>query len=123
MSTLTGCQLAIELRGPPGVGALCPDSELALSMIPRSPSRPHARSKPDAIFIHPLQSNVARADAIFAYGNDQEALAARPRSDAWDKGNVREAARALLRPKHKDQERQPLCNSNESDSEEEQEHM
>lgn len=28
------------------------------------PTRPRSRSKPDAIFIHPTESNLARADAV-----------------------------------------------------------
>jgi hypothetical protein len=121
VTTLAGCQLVIELREAPNADAVRPDSESGLSLLPRSPGRPRARSKPDAIFIHPLQSNVARADAIFAYGNEQKALAARPRSGAWGEDVAREAARTLLRPKHEDQERRPLYGSDDSESEDDQE--
>jgi hypothetical protein len=61
--------------------------------MPVRMTRPRSRSKPDAIFIHPRDSNIARADALFAYGKE---AADRPAESAWQEGTGRNAARALL---------------------------
>jgi hypothetical protein len=66
--------------------------------------RPRAKSKPDAIFIHPMQSNLARADARvlelgLAQETDRVARAASPPAHnpgSWGQGQGRAAARAML---------------------------
>lgn len=66
--------------------------------------RPRAKSKPDAIFIHPTQSNLARADARalelgLADETDHVARPASPsahHAGSWGHGQGRAAARAML---------------------------
>ena len=66
------------------------------------PSRPRAKSKPDSIFIHPNESNLARADAAavqLGIAGDTERVKANmypADEDAWELGRGRDVARELL---------------------------
>jgi len=86
-------------------------------------TRPRSRSKPDAIFIHPAESNLARADAVALelglsdntdriHGNRYERA-----SPPWNTGEGREAARKLLGPSHQLSERDPFLVAHDLDSE------
>lgn len=65
-------------------------------------TRPRSRSKPDDIFIHPNQSNLARADAValeLGISGDTERVRGNnyPQDEAaWEHGKGRDVARALL---------------------------
>ncbi|KDQ63076.1 hypothetical protein JAAARDRAFT_29072 [Jaapia argillacea MUCL 33604] len=65
-------------------------------------TRPRSKSKPDAIFIHPAQSNLARADAAameMGIAGDTDRVKGNQYSiedDAWQTGKGKEVARALL---------------------------
>jgi len=62
--------------------------------------RPRARSKPEDIFLHPMQSNVVRADAAamnLGLGANGNATTRYPReAAAWEAGKGPDVARALL---------------------------
>ena len=92
-------------------------------------SRPRAKSKPDAIFIHPTDSNLARADARalelgLAGATDRVARQPSPpphRPGSWGQGEGRAAARAMLVGSHaasleKDPERRQLWNPSSPES-------
>ena len=89
-------------------------------------TRPRSRSKPDAIFIHPTESNLARADAAAlelglsghtdrVHGNRYD------REEApWVTGAGQNAARTLLGAAHRKtsetSERDPFLVTDDSDS-------
>jgi len=84
--------------------------------------RPRSRSKPDAIFIHPNESNLARADAAAVelgllgdtdrvHGNRYDR-----NSPAWRAGEGREAARVLLGSSQQMSEKDPFLTTDDSDS-------
>jgi len=66
-------------------------------------TRPRSKSKPDDIFIHPTESNIARADAValelgLAGETDRvQAYARLNGSPAWEIGKGRDIAREMLR--------------------------
>lgn len=112
------------LMGPPS----SPPSSVMLHAVT---TRPRAKSRakpPSAIFIHPAQSNLARADAAaleLGLGGDTErvrAPGAGRGAPAWAHGHGPQAARALLgnarrSASEKDPERRPLY-AHDSDSDE-----
>ncbi|KAI0354666.1 hypothetical protein OH77DRAFT_1404565 [Trametes cingulata] len=65
-------------------------------------TRPRSKSKPESIFIHPNESNLARADAAAAelgLGGDTERVKANTYpadEDPWEHGRGRDVARELL---------------------------
>ncbi|KAG7452221.1 uncharacterized protein BT62DRAFT_290160 [Guyanagaster necrorhizus] len=65
-------------------------------------SRPRSKSKPDHIFIHPTQSNLARADAAafeMGIGGNTERMRGNMYTEeatTWEMGKGREGARALM---------------------------
>lgn len=64
-------------------------------------TRPRFKSKPDDIFIHPAQSNLARADAValqLGLGGDTERVQGFkvPEVSAWEAGEGRDLAREML---------------------------
>ncbi|CDO73404.1 hypothetical protein BN946_scf185013.g38 [Trametes cinnabarina] len=69
---------------------------------PRTTTRPRSKSKPDDIFIHPNDSNLARADAAAAQlglAGDTERVKANvypADEDPWEHGRGKEVARELL---------------------------
>ncbi|KAF5332510.1 hypothetical protein D9611_005114 [Ephemerocybe angulata] len=85
------------------------------SMTPTPPTtRPRSKSKPDDIFIHPAESNVARADLLamqLGLAGDTERVSKLPEyspvgpegtSKNWEVGRGRDVARELLlNPGHK----------------------
>ncbi|KAH9932080.1 uncharacterized protein BXZ73DRAFT_90016 [Epithele typhae] len=75
------------------------------SLGPSPPGgRPRSKSKPDAIFIHPNESNLARADVAAAQlglGGDTERVRTEvfrvsADTEAWEPGRGRDVARELL---------------------------
>lgn len=68
-------------------------------------TRPRSRSKPDGIFIHPNQSNVARADALASEmglaGSTDCGKNYEREEDAWSTAEGKETARTLLRSSRK----------------------
>ncbi|OBZ79643.1 hypothetical protein A0H81_01362 [Grifola frondosa] len=113
VTTLSAGQFAIELLDSPS--PRIPDHENIKEPLLRSstddrtavesyplPARPRSRSKPQAIFIHPNESNIARADAVA----EQLRLTSSPDSadddmypvqgGGWHPGHGRDAARELL---------------------------
>ncbi|TFK56873.1 hypothetical protein OE88DRAFT_65969 [Heliocybe sulcata] len=70
--------------------------------------RPRSKSKPESIFIHPNESNIARADAValeLGLGGDTELVKGNmypDDDDAWELGKGKEVARALLHGTLKD---------------------
>lgn len=70
-------------------------------------TRPRSKSKPDDIFIHPTDSNIARADAVaqeLGISGDTERVKGHsyPKDEpAWEIGKGRDVARELLGPKKK----------------------
>ncbi|KAF4611695.1 hypothetical protein D9613_004201 [Agrocybe pediades] len=65
-------------------------------------TRPRSKSKPDDIFIHPTESNIARADAValelgLAGETDRVAYSRPKGSPAWEIGKGRDIAREMLR--------------------------
>ncbi|KAH7923885.1 hypothetical protein BV22DRAFT_1196341 [Leucogyrophana mollusca] len=77
------------------------DNHHALESIPVR-TRPRAKSKPDAIFIHPNESNLARADAVaveLGLGGDTDRVQTNryPKDqEAWEHGRGRDVARELF---------------------------
>ena len=64
-------------------------------------TRPRSKSKPDDIFIHPAQSNIARADAVameLGLAGETERVQgyALPEDSAWEVGKGRDLAREML---------------------------
>ena len=72
------------------------------SYPPTRPNRPRSRSKPDSIFIHPNESNLARADAAavqLGLSGDTELVKANvypSDEDRWELGRGKDVARELL---------------------------
>lgn len=100
--------------------------EPLLDETPYRSNTTHARSKsrPGDIFIHPANSNLARADAAalelgLAGNTDRVHANVYPHEDAaWDYGKGREVARALLgSTTRRDSQRQPFDIGPDSDSE------
>jgi hypothetical protein len=80
-----------------------PLSSLPLSESRQPPrTRPRSKSKPDDIFIHPTQSNLARADAAaleLGVGGDTERVKSHLSNkdeSAWEAGTGRDQVRAML---------------------------
>ncbi|KAJ7665655.1 hypothetical protein B0H17DRAFT_288312 [Mycena rosella] len=100
VTTLAAGQFFIELRTPPRDRDNYAPLEEAAPIYSRPSSediafaQPRARSKPEDIFIHPAQSNLARADAAV----QSLGLATRYPSEAaaWEAGKGPDIARALL---------------------------
>jgi len=102
-TTLAITQFFIELACYPRT-----DTESRLidsqdTLLSERTHRPRSRSKPDAIFIHPAQSNLARADAValelgLSGSTDRVHGNRYPREEpsAWEVGAGQGAARALL---------------------------
>lgn len=64
-------------------------------------TRPRSKSKPDDIFIHPTNSNIARADAFaldLGLSGETERVQGnfRAQDDTWEVGKGRDMARELL---------------------------
>ena len=85
---------------PPSRPALNPGPSPGSSS---SGTRPRSRSKPESNFIHPNESNLARADAAAAQlglaGDTERVQAgvyAAAGADAWEHGRGRDVARELL---------------------------
>ena len=62
-------------------------------------TRPRSKSKPDDIFIHPTDSNIARADAMADHLVLEERLRANPDASVWQDGTGREMARQFMAPR------------------------
>ncbi|KAI0800594.1 hypothetical protein C8Q74DRAFT_1237410 [Fomes fomentarius] len=77
-------------------------SEAGSSYPPTRFQRPRSKSKPEAIFIHPNDSNLARADAAavqMGLSGDTDRVKANiypADEDAWEHGRGRDVARELL---------------------------
>lgn len=86
-------------------------------------TRPRSKSKPDAIFIHPNDSNIARADAVASNldpPNDIDHIHRnnyRRDEPAWTSSEGKGVARALLGASRKPSERDPFHAVHDSDSE------
>ncbi|KAJ7084745.1 copper transporter [Mycena crocata] len=108
VTTLAIGQFFIELRRPPRDRDYTPLEEAPLYTMPSCEDvsapfrRPRAKSKPDGIFIHPTQSNLARADAaainLGLAGNTERVQASRYPNEAaaWEAGKGPDVARSLL---------------------------
>ncbi|EAU92588.2 hypothetical protein CC1G_06599 [Coprinopsis cinerea okayama7 len=63
-------------------------------------TRPRSKSKPEDIFIHPAESNIARADAMVHHLGLEERMRAEyeesGQDSGWQEGKGREVARQLL---------------------------
>lgn len=75
--------------------------EQSFPLTSRSSQPRRSRSKPDGIFIHPAESNIARADAVaieLGLGGDTERVKSFNRGDdpAWQTGTGRNKARELM---------------------------
>jgi len=115
--TFSAAQFLIELENLPQ-----PPRHHSLALRPRS------KSKPDGIFIHPTQSNIARADAAaleLGLGGDTERVKGyliNKEESAWQAGTGRNQVRAMLAAQLKHPstdltEREPLLTgTNEDDS-------
>ncbi|KAJ7157274.1 copper transporter [Mycena filopes] len=99
VTTLALGQFFIELRTPPRDREYTPLAEEA-PLYARRPSgedptailqHRRSRSKPDGIFIHPKESNIARADTAMR-GLERVPL----ESATWEAGKGSDAARSLL---------------------------
>jgi len=118
VTTLAIGQFFIELRTPPRDRDYVPLSEEApLYTLPSCEDvsaaaafrRPRSKSKPDDIFIHPTQSNLARADAAaltLGLGGDTtlvKGVGTRypHEAAAWEAGRGPDVARSLLGNGHK----------------------
>lgn len=127
-TTLALTQFAIELNSPPPEGShafqsiglaetrrdsdatYLPSAETSSSggydtassatAVPKN--RPRSKSKPESIFIHPAQSNIARADAMAHHLHLEERIRSEmdhtDNSLAWQEGRGKEMARQLLHP-------------------------
>ncbi|KZT27681.1 hypothetical protein NEOLEDRAFT_1060369 [Neolentinus lepideus HHB14362 ss-1] len=79
-----------------------PESESYSLRMDQMKGRPRSKSKPESIFIHPNESNIARADAValeMGLHGDTELVKGNmypEEDDAWELGKGREVARALL---------------------------
>ncbi|KAF5385005.1 hypothetical protein D9615_001211 [Tricholomella constricta] len=128
VTTLTIAQSVLELFDSSG-GSRNDQERLSHSADSEQPllerrsvvTRPRSRSKPDDIFIHPTHSNLARADALASEmgisGNtDRVQVNKYEREEAaWNAGEGKEAARALLGSSRKATEH-PFHISTDSDS-------
>jgi len=100
--TFSVAQFLIELQNlpkPPNFHPL----PLSQGQQPFRPikTRLRSKSKPDEIFIHPAESNIARADAAaieLGLGGDTERVRGQPYKDesAWQAGTGRERVRTML---------------------------
>ncbi|KAF8971668.1 copper transporter [Flammula alnicola] len=88
-------------------------------------TRPRSKSKPDAIFIHPAESNIARADAValeMGLAGDTELVKGysyTKEEPAWEIGKGKDLAREmLLGAKKKSLPREPFFIDDDSDSSE-----
>ncbi|KAF9486479.1 copper transporter [Pholiota conissans] len=88
-------------------------------------TRPRSKSKPDSIFIHPTESNIARADAValeLGLGGDTELVKGysyTKEEPAWEIGKGKDLAREILQGSRKSSSptHQPfLINDDDSDS-------
>uniref|UniRef100_A0A8H7Y9U1 Uncharacterized protein n=1 Tax=Psilocybe cubensis TaxID=181762 RepID=A0A8H7Y9U1_PSICU len=134
--TLSAAQFIIELRNLPKARDVYPHqkyesisrpllSDEEQTYPPRTvKTRPRSKSKPDDIFIHPTQSNIARADAValeMGLGGETERVQANtyPREESgWEVGKGRDMARELLLgSKEKKKSRESFyINDSDSDS-------
>ncbi|KAE9409128.1 hypothetical protein BT96DRAFT_1012738 [Gymnopus androsaceus JB14] len=77
-------------------------SSIEQPLLDESRTRPRSKSKPDSIFIHPRESNLARADALalqMGLGGPTDRVADtryQRKQEAWEVGNGKNLARALL---------------------------
>jgi len=105
--TLSSAQFFIELQRlpkPPSISrGLGPDLQPLLSQNQQLfKTRPRSKSKPDEIFIHPTESNIARADAValeLGLGGDTERVTSHFYSrevPAWETGKGRDIAKQML---------------------------
>jgi hypothetical protein len=105
--SLSSGQLAIELHNhhsfsPSRVEDIDDISQPLLSEERVEPkTRPRSKSKPDNIFIHPADSNIARADAFalqLGLGGETERVQGfkLPDGSAWEVGKGRDLAREML---------------------------
>ncbi|KAF8921900.1 hypothetical protein CPB85DRAFT_1547644 [Mucidula mucida] len=130
VTTLAFAQFIIEYQHPPNYQPLEKESYgLEQPLLSESSTestqvstRPRSKSKPDHIFIHPNNSNLARADAA-AYqlgigGNTDRVQGHMYAKDAaaWEVGKGKEGARALLGHTRRDAMRQSSYEEAASDS-------
>ncbi|KAF9024136.1 hypothetical protein BDZ89DRAFT_1069383 [Hymenopellis radicata] len=112
VTTLAFTQFIIEYQHPPNYQSLEKDSESygleqpllsqSSTETPQVSTRPRSRSKPDHIFIHPNNSNLARADAAayqMGLGGNTDRVQGQTyakEAAAWEVGKGKEGARALM---------------------------
>jgi len=106
VASLSVGQLAIELHNIPKHHSFSRvEGDISRPLLPQErvyhKTRPRSRSKPDDIFIHPTQSNIARADAVaMELGLSGETERVRgfvvQENSAWDVGKGRDFAREML---------------------------
>ena len=86
-------------------------------------TRPRSKSKPDDIFIHPTNSNIARADAVaqeLGISGDTDRVKGHsyPKEEpAWEIGKGRDIAREMLASKKKTPSQGSFYIGDDSDSE------
>ncbi|TFK41878.1 hypothetical protein BDQ12DRAFT_344067 [Crucibulum laeve] len=129
VTTLSVSQLVVELRSSSEKSSMQNPGDYSTEPLLQERSYPmrsvgsraRSKSKPDEIFIHPTQSNIARADAAalelglagetdLVKGNFQS------RGDAWETGKGRDMARQLLASTEKKSKRHSFRVSSDSDS-------
>jgi len=104
VASLSVGQLAIELHNIPRPHPFYRvEADISQPLLPqeRPKTRPRSRSKPDDIFIHPTQSNIARADAAamelgLAGETDRVRGFKVQENSAWEAGKGRDLARGML---------------------------
>ncbi|KAI0931633.1 hypothetical protein AcW2_000478 [Taiwanofungus camphoratus] len=116
VTTLSGGQFIIEYLEAPDARPLEHENvrepllssrdyqayEPASDSYPPPTGRPRSKSKPDSIFIHPNESNIARADAVamqLGLSGDTDLVKGnvyRPGGESWELGKGRDVARELL---------------------------
>jgi len=108
VASLSVGQLAIEFHNLSKHHSLSRDSvgdDISRPLLSREPkTRPRSKSKPDDIFIHPTQSNIARADALALHlglaGETERVQAfkvrAEPEDTGWEVGKGKDFAREML---------------------------
>jgi len=99
-------QFFIEYYEQPHESGMRSRCHISLSSTPPAMHKVRSRTKPAGLFIHPNNSNLARADAaaveLGLHGSTEHVCAPRMSSDSedneplWDHGRGRDAARALL---------------------------